>query len=422
MKPEAIFFLGPWYWRKIAGEWQPANPEDPSAAGGILTANPGDVSILYEPEGLGHERIPGWYRSRGEFCESLRNRERFPILERAAYAWAFDSTHPESALAAETFVHTEARPRLGGWVARSRQAGLNLVGGWSLMSLCLAIGRSPRRLDSGTVILVACRDFIGVGTYDPDRAPCSFKAWAGPQTEQTWRSVLAWLREVRAAPECPAGETQPPMHLMVYAHGEVLKSSGRLPAWEKAPEEVSLLGFDELAAELARLKKGHTSNLIQSFPRPISLVRAMWVGVVAGCVLLLISGTLDLRWFSARADRLRDQAKISESLRFQEEHLLANRRTIEGLPKPPGVSSAVAIDALEKLASALPVELCLKSINLETTGLARIAGLCPFGRFPAQDLGRAFQTAGLMDTQVSAKPGSEEWSATGQIPGGIHGH
>jgi hypothetical protein len=211
------------------------------------------------------------------------------------------------------------------------------------------------------------------------------------------------------------------MRLVIYAQGDTLQSSGRLSAWE-ATAEVSLLGFDELASELARLKRGHPSNLIQSFPRRISFLPTMKVGLMAGCALRLLTAVLDLRWCSARAENLREQARVGQALHRQEDHLLANRRKIESLPAPPGVSSALALDALEQVGAALPVPLCLKSIDVQASGLVTLGGLCPFGRLSVQDLTRALLAAGLIRAKVRANAGSDEWTATGQIPGGNHDH
>lgn len=423
MKAPAVgIILGGTLWSRGGGGWVSSALVERDVAG-LCTDRSGraELLLIYEPEGMAHERIPGYYRSRAEFSESLRNRERFPVIERAEGAWAIDSLNFDSAVPAETFFHSELKPGLRSLWEDCERKGIALVGAWSLFSVLANLRARRPGGEAASAILVVAGEYIAVAFCDGEGGPGLFRRWLGEPSEQTWRAVIICLRELRVGVELPSGApgAQDGRRLRIYAEGPTLESCPRWGEWQQAGS-VRVAGLDRLAEEVVLSRRSTAPNLIRSFPRPVDVPRLLRaVGAVAVLVLVGAVGSGLDSWRQIHAER----ARIAEVQREQaslERSLSSNRAVAAQIEARPSLRAASTLATVDRLCAALPVNACLSYLHFAPSGAVELAG--PYvGASPGVSrIGDMLRSAGISAARADVVESTRWWHATGQLSTDSH--
>jgi hypothetical protein len=423
-KARVGFFLGAWAWAKCDASWIAVLADEARAFELLFQKGDslGDIALLYEPAGISHERIAGAFHSRREFRESLRNRDRFPVIDRVECAWGFDSCRSESAVEGETFVHSEFRPRLARLIAQAELHQHRIISASSLLTVASTLNSRAEYSHYSPVAMVVANDYIGIALHDSKGRPCSFKAWQGEIGEQTWRAVVAFLRELRVCAESPAGglNSYPLRGLLIYREGNALESCPRLEAWQALPDQVTVCGFDELAAQVVAVDARLPSNLVKSFGQKRQLLTQLRYLAVIFAISASVSWCLDVR--TSRESVAEDLAyeKIKQVLAAREQHLLRNKSTIVEASSRREKSVAPLAPLLQSLAVSLPESAVLQGIDIRESDEVTLRGSCLGRKQDLRKLIDGLSKAGLVDEKLSFDDGNRTWSLAGTLRGAPH--
>ncbi len=396
--------LGRTVWTRADGMWRSeASGAAPEPAVGALprlaealSARPGrSVTVVYEPEGMAHQLVETPRVKRTVFASLERMRSEHPVVSSETLGWGIDPPEPGAGGAFYTQLHSEPTPGLIGLRDACSRSGSHLSAAWSAYTVAAGCA-GPLPEASIRYVLLMTRDFSAVACCGARR---SFRGWTGRMSEKDWRaaSVLLGDAEGRPSPSRADAEFRRRSMIVVAAGdpaelcplwGE-LRDSGRVEA---------VLGLEEFAAAAARLPRSHPANLLEGFPRKLSLdgclaaagIAGMLAAAALGAAAAVEAGRFDAARAAALARLGALRGRLLELEGNQREMARLREEAPEGLATP---SSGHA--ALEALGSTIPDALTLTSFALGPDGHFRLEAMVVGPGFDPEGTRLALARSGL---------------------------
>jgi hypothetical protein len=325
------------------------------------------ATLLFEPEGLGHEEVETPKVNREVFAQLARVKSEHPVVESEDLGWGIEEPEPAPGGSYATLIHHETTPGLAHVRRASEAAGARITAAWSAYTAADSCLRSHLSGARPRIALILAPDFVAVATSGGGKR--IFKAWSPPLSDRDWRG-LAFLTgdlESRRTPLMADSELRRG-RIGVISEGDPsrlcpiwndIKSSGRLEV---------LLGMDALADAVGRIASRHPANLLEAFPRPLGLDRylsavALGSMAVATCAGLGAIGAKH----RYQETRVANEAK-AEAAAVRLAALAANRAEMDALrneaPDTPGFFPGDRGGALQRIAEAIPDSLTLTSFSI----------------------------------------------------------
>jgi hypothetical protein len=394
--------LGGGVWARRDGAWRCEAGSEPGGqaahasaglAAAVSAAAREQAVVVFEPEGLAHQRVETPRVGRRVFASLERVRREYPVVESEGLGWGMEPPEPAPGGAYSTLLHFELAPGL----ARVREAclgaGSRLTAAWSLFTAASACLRPDRGRPRARIVLVLVPDFAAVAVCGPRR---SFKSWTGAISDREWQGIQALiaggeLPQQSLAESGRAGVT-------VVSEGEACRLC---PFWKElrdAGRIESELGLDALAAGAQALPPGHPANLAEPFPEPRDLSPLLVGAGLAGLAAAAALGASALGQRRLLAEKAAADAARESAASERVDALERNRAEIARLraESPDAAASAGPRrePALEALAAAVPEALTLSEVAI--SGDAFEIEACVIGAdFDPDATRRAFSRGGL---------------------------
>ena len=338
----------------------------------------GRLALLAEPAGMEHLVIDAPRTDRATFVQLAQSEHS--VVQSDTIGWGFQTAWPVGSGAVyRTILHSETVPGLLDIRQRLEDDSpkTRLIAAWPWFTAAeRMIG--PTRGGIPVAALLVAEQGLTLAVL----APLSIRrstTWASadPRAWEELRGQLMDLGAQLADDNEPRRRSKP--RLIICGLGVNVEIA--CPYWGGLHRSavVEVCKPDLLVARLEKIKPGHTSNLLDAFPRPFDLNPLLWASSAIG-LIGIVGG---LWWAQVIESRNARQAALAEQAaaqaKAQIDRLAGNGRELarlredysEQLAELPSGRHA----ALQMLANLTPAAITLTGFSLNEEGVFRLEGL-----------------------------------------------
>lgn len=364
-EPRTVLLWGDRWW--VAGHGLTETFSDLAQAKEILVEHfrqepkPVRLRLVYQPDSFTSVASPCPPGNRATLAAALAH--EFPALARDDLAWSHDPILSKDG-EHSTILHFEREPGLFGLAGELAHAGLAVESAWPLAAYLPALLKEWT--DSGAFTVVTLHGERACGYRHSTEGLRCVRQWLGASA---LTDVPQWLEEIFAE-----DRNEP---ILVLVADEAAQESMRAFAGPERPG-TEIVPLSEVLGRRHLLPRYHSAQLL---PKPPAFTAQRAV-IAAGLICLLAAGWIGAthahQTFVSRVARESRQKAASE-LRDEIAHLRANQTEIITLRRliERGAAGPPCGALLTRLGTAVPAELVLSSIHIQTHGFEAVGWVAP---------------------------------------------
>jgi hypothetical protein len=379
--------------------------------------------VVFEPAGVDHQVVEMPNVNRAAFASLARVRNDHPVVESENLGWGIEHPEPGPGGAFSTLIHSEVTPGLILLRDACARAGCRLCAAWPTFTVAIATARPGALHVRARIVLILTPGYSAIAAFGGGKR--SFKGWVGPMSERDWKALSAIIGDFESRPSPVMAD--PAIRrgsVFVIAEGQPeeacpfwkdLRASGRLEA---------VVDLEAFAASASRIPPTHPANLVEAFPRPRELDRALTAIAVGGISVAMALGSLTLADGNRRREEIVAERKRAADLEGKVKALGVNKREMDRLrdeaPDGSGSLPFAWYQALVGLSEAIPDALTLTSLTIGRDGDFELEGIVVGPDFEQEKVRASLARRGFISSAGkgwSYDPGSGRLSVGGKYKG-----